>query len=297
MTPSNPTNSQPLIYRIADKLGVFHLVAPVDHTHAQSEVEGLAAALAAKANAIPAGSPTGAIVIVGTSGEISRSNKTITDLLNAIAAKADKNKLGDSDTLVQIDNDTLYLSALRKIVLGIVDPDDEFVEISNDNIPNLRRALAEPDTAPTANSTNLVTSGGVAAAIAQLANLIPAHQIADILPAEANSYSAELHDQWIANTWDYLLQTDRSIKIIMSVNGYSESPSGSTLLGELSVEITLIPGQKTTVNFESLCDAQFISEIGETGDRYELNYYQLKTTDTAEDKTVCLISAFVSSAS
>ena len=41
MNPSNPTNSQPLIYRIADALGVFHLVAPVDHTHTYAEVPGL----------------------------------------------------------------------------------------------------------------------------------------------------------------------------------------------------------------------------------------------------------------
>lgn len=89
MTPSNPDNQNPLIYRICDALGVFHIVAPVNHTHAQSEIEGLAAALVEKANAIPAGFPSGAIVIAGTSGEIARSNKTITDLLNAIAAKQD----------------------------------------------------------------------------------------------------------------------------------------------------------------------------------------------------------------
>lgn len=41
MTPNNPTNNQPLIYRIADALGVFHLVAPVNHTHAPSEIDGL----------------------------------------------------------------------------------------------------------------------------------------------------------------------------------------------------------------------------------------------------------------
>lgn len=41
MTPSNPDNQQPLIYRIADALGVFHLVAPVNHTHSPAEVEGL----------------------------------------------------------------------------------------------------------------------------------------------------------------------------------------------------------------------------------------------------------------
>ena len=89
MTPSNPTNSQPLIYRIADALGVFHLVAPVNHTHPASEIEGLPEALAAKANAVPAGSPTGGIVIANTAGELSRSSKTVTDLENAIAAKQD----------------------------------------------------------------------------------------------------------------------------------------------------------------------------------------------------------------
>ena len=114
MTPSNPTNSQPLIYRIADALGVFHLVAPVNHTHAQSEVEGLTDALAAKANAVAAGSPTGGIIIANTAGELFRSSKTVTDLENAIAAK--------------MDNKTI-------------------------------------DSTPTANSTNLVTSGGVKDAI------------------------------------------------------------------------------------------------------------------------------------
>ena len=134
MTPSNPDNNQPLIYRICDAAGVFHLVAPVNHTHTYADISGLAdeiselwagvnekasqedmtEALAGKANAIPAGSPSGGIVIAGTSGEIGRSDKTITDLLNAIAAKQD--------------------------------------------------ALTF-DTTPTANSTNPVTSGGVKAAI------------------------------------------------------------------------------------------------------------------------------------
>ena len=42
MTPSNPDNQQSLIYRIADALGVFHLVAPVNHTHTYAEIPGLA---------------------------------------------------------------------------------------------------------------------------------------------------------------------------------------------------------------------------------------------------------------
>lgn len=51
MTPSNPDNQQPLIFRICDALGVFHIVAPVNHTHAQSEIDGLQAALLSKADA------------------------------------------------------------------------------------------------------------------------------------------------------------------------------------------------------------------------------------------------------
>ena len=134
MEPNNPDNQQPLIYRIADAAGVFHLVAPVNHTHTYQDVPGLTGelnelwsglnekanaedvteALAGKANAIGAGSPTGGIVIANTAGELMRSPKTITDLENAIAAKQD--------------------------------------------------ALTF-DTTPTANSTNPVTSGGVKAAI------------------------------------------------------------------------------------------------------------------------------------
>lgn len=135
MTPDNPnTNNTPLIYRICDAAGVFHLVAPVNHTHTYQDVPGLAGelnelwsglnekanaedvteALAGKANAVAAGSPAGGIIIAGTSGELARSNKTVQDLLNAIDAKQD--------------------------------------------------ALTF-DTTPTANSTNPVTSGGVKAAI------------------------------------------------------------------------------------------------------------------------------------
>ena len=184
MTPSNPDNSQPLIYRIADALGVFHLVAPVNHTHSQAEIDGLAAALAAKANAIPAGSPTGGIVIANTAGELLRSSKTVMDLENAIAAKADKNELGDSEsgTFVQIDNDILRLSAYQKMVLGISEPDDEFVEISNDNIQNLRRALTNPDSTPTASSDNLITSGAVAAALTRSVLIITSNIDVEGLP-------------------------------------------------------------------------------------------------------------------
>lgn len=89
MTPANPDNNKPFIYRIVDALGITHLVVAVQHSHLMSEIEGLVSALAAKANAIGAGSPTGAIVIANTAGELVRSPKTIADLENAIAAKQD----------------------------------------------------------------------------------------------------------------------------------------------------------------------------------------------------------------
>jgi hypothetical protein len=42
MTPSNNPNGEPLIYRICDAAGVFHLVAPVNHTHTYADIPGLA---------------------------------------------------------------------------------------------------------------------------------------------------------------------------------------------------------------------------------------------------------------
>ena len=217
MTPSNPnTNNTPLIYRIADAAGVFHLVAPVDHTHTYQDVPGLTdelselwaglnekanqedmtEALAGKANAIGAGSPSGAIVIVGTSGEISRSNKTITDLLNAIAAKQDALTFDSTPTAGSTNPVTsggvkAALDAKRQIrqddsetsdhaiVSATAEDGDVYIRfsvregdniksasITLDNIENLIRALIDPDSTPTANSDNLVTSGGVAVALA-----------------------------------------------------------------------------------------------------------------------------------
>lgn len=196
MTPSNPDNSQPLIYRICDAAGVFHIVAPVNHTHSQAEIEGLAAALAGKANAIPAGYPSGAIVIVDTSGNIGRSDKTIPDLLNVIAAKQDvltfdttptansTNPVTSGGVKAALDQkaDTLHGHTSiqdeedAKLASVITSEDTVNIEVRNEdgggectikpsNISNLIRALSDPDTAPTANSNKLVTSGGVKTAI------------------------------------------------------------------------------------------------------------------------------------
>ena len=89
MTPSNPTNGQPFIYRIMDALGVKHQVVPVNHTH--------------------------------------------------------RELVGDSISLI----------------VGGTE-----IEIELSDVPNLLRALSEPDSVPTANSNELVKSGGVYSALA-----------------------------------------------------------------------------------------------------------------------------------
>ena len=124
MTPSNPSNSQPLIYRICDSLGVFHLVAPVNHTHQQSEVEGLPAALAGKANV----NHTHSLIIYG------------------------------EDNYIQAADGAINISVTDGESGGEA-------EITPSNIANLNRALSDPDSTPTANSDNFVTSGGVKAAL------------------------------------------------------------------------------------------------------------------------------------
>ena len=84
MTPTNPDNSQPLIYRILDSLGVAHLVAPVNHTHEQSEVNGLISALAAKLAKLTSFT-TGNFVKVKSDGTLEDSGKKASDFADAAA--------------------------------------------------------------------------------------------------------------------------------------------------------------------------------------------------------------------
>lgn len=295
MTPTN-TAMTPEIKNIADNNGDKHTVVPTPHNHSQKEVDGLTAALAAKANAIPAGSPSGAIVIVGTSGEILRSGKTITDLLNAISAKADKNELGDSEsgTFVQIDNDILRLSAYQKMVLGISEPDDEFVEISNDNIQNLRRALTNPDSTPTANSDNLVTSGGVKAAIdALLTNRIPIHQVAAILPKTTGYGSEHELQSWLGDgKMALVLQTARPVEVSIEATGVDDAPDG-TWSGSTDISFDLGQGIRTVKNIYDLMDAQLQNDYpGERIGAIENWKISVYAKDTVEKDTACLINFY-----
>ena len=128
MTLSNPTNGQPLIYRIMDALGVSHLVACINHTHEQSEVEGLPAALNNKA-------------------PINHDHTSIGEDTDESAAEV-------------IANEGRVHIEVREVSEGGGECD-----ITPSNIGNLARALETPDSTPTTGSDKLVTSGGVKAAL------------------------------------------------------------------------------------------------------------------------------------
>ena len=187
MTPSNPSNSQPLIYRIADALGVFHLVAPVNHTHAQSEIDGLTTALAAKANAADvttalAAKANAADVTTALAGKM--DNKTIDSapannadhlvsskgVYDALAEKADSvhshSSIDSGEASVSANYDTVEVEGRKfKITLEDGNGNEDYVEITEEDLVNFKRALQNPDSTPTASSDKLVTSGGVKAAL------------------------------------------------------------------------------------------------------------------------------------
>ena len=127
MTPSNPTNGQPLIYRIMDARGVSHLVVCINHTHEQSEVEGLPAALNSKA---PIDHDHTSI---GEDTDVDAADVTASEGIVHIEVR-DQSGGGECD-------------------------------ITPSNIGNFIRALEDPESTPTTNSDKLVTSGGVKAAL------------------------------------------------------------------------------------------------------------------------------------
>ena len=213
MTPTPPSGSNPLIYRIADALGVFHLVAPVIHTHTISEItdldsyipdqiaggaSGHEAYFAILSNGAIAGSTnTGFGIALRVNGQTKIFEVTADTIENLLRAQSnpDSTPTADSDKLVtsggvkaaldeknqirQDDTETsdhAIVSATASegdvyILLSVREGNNiKSVHITPDNMENLIRALLNPDTAPTANSTNLVTSGGVKAALVAKAN-------------------------------------------------------------------------------------------------------------------------------
>lgn len=179
MTPSNPSNQNPFILCIMDARGIPHQVAPLEHTHSYAEVPGLAdeiselwagvnekadqeamtEALTAKQDALtfdstPTVNSTNPVTSGGVAAALAqKANKILID--NTVSG------VGRAFIQLGTDDETEIHVEIQVAKNGVTDNAD----ITVDNIPNLQRALQTPDSTPTSNSNNLVTSGGVKAAI------------------------------------------------------------------------------------------------------------------------------------
>lgn len=290
MTPSNPTNQQPLIYRIADALGITHLVVAVQHSHLMSEITGLAAALAAKQDALNFDTtPTEGSTNPVTSGGI----KT------ALNGKANVEHGHDSiggtataqDASVSCELDTVRITAENEVIISI---EGQAIHLSVDNYENLVRALTDPDSTPTANSNNLVTSGGVKAAIeALLTNRIPIHQVAAILPKTRGQGSEYELQNWLGDgKMALVLQTARPVEVNIEATGADDAPDG-TWSGSTDISFDLEQGIRTVKNIYDLMDAQLQNDY--PGERigvivnWKISVY---AKDTVPADTACLINFY-----
>lgn len=290
MTPSNPTNSQPLIYRIADAAGVFHLVAPVDHTHSQAEIDGLAAALAGKQNILNFDTtPTAGSTNPVTSGGV----KT------ALNGKANANHGHESiggtgsaqDAYVECNQDIVKISAEGEVIIEI---QGQAIHLTVDNYDNLVRALTKPDNTPTANSDNLVTSGGVKEAIDALAtSVVPIHQVAAILPKTRGQGSEYELQGWLGDgKMALVLQTARPVEVSIEATGVDDAPDG-TWSGSTDFSFDLGQGIRTVKNIYDLMYAELQSSYpGERIGVIENWKICVYAKDTVIADTACLINFY-----
>jgi hypothetical protein len=164
MTPSNHDNNQPLIYRIADAAGIFHLVAPVNHTHSQSEIQGLEAALSVKQDALTFDTtPTEGSTNPVTSGGV----KEAIDNHIVSTVTRDDFESGKYAQVFVLANGGVGVQTSTGFGVALqVNGNTKWFMVDPDTIDNIIRASQSPDSTPTANSNKLVTSDGVAAALA-----------------------------------------------------------------------------------------------------------------------------------
>ena len=303
MTPSNPDNSQPFIYRICDAAGVFHLVAPVDHHHSLDEIDGLPAALASKANAADVQT-----ALEGKQNSLTFDTEPTTGSTNpvtsggvktALNGKANANHGHESiggtgsaqDAYVECNQDIVKISAEGEVIIEI---QGQAIHLTVDNYDNLVRALANPDTTPKTNSNMLITSGGVKAAIdALLTNRIPIHQVAAILPKTSGQASVEEALSWLGDgKMALMLQTARPITVSIEALGADDSPEG-TWSGTTDISFDLTPGVRTVKNIYDLISAQLSSDYPDEFIGVITNWkISVYAKDTVEKDTACLINFY-----
>lgn len=170
MEPSNPSINNPLVLYAMDSNGVLHQVAAVNHIHSISEVNGLTSALAATASKV-SGATNDDFAAFDSNGNIKDSGKKATDFAAANHGHdVISGGTGQDTGAVQIlSNGSIVLMSNNGvgIVIG-----SKTAELNATTIDNLIRALQTPDSTPTADSDKLVTSGGVAAALADVVDTI-----------------------------------------------------------------------------------------------------------------------------
>ena len=303
MTPSNPDNSQPFIYRICDAAGVFHLVAPVIHNHDQSEVEGLESALstinttlASKANAADVqtalAGKQNTLTFDSTPTAGSTNPVTSGGVKAALNTKANANHSHDS---ISSDEDNSVSVSDGAVIIELNDGETGGeLEIPVEKLGNLQRAINDPDSTPTTNSDNLVTSGGVKAAIdALLTNRIPIHQVAAILPKTTGHGSEQELQNWLGDgKMALVLQTARPVTVSIEALGVDDSPEG-TWSGSTDFSFDLGQGIRTVKNIYDLMYAQleydypgeFIGSIT----NWKISIY---AKDTVGKDTACLINFY-----
>lgn len=153
MTPTNANNGNALIYRILDALGVNHQVAPVAHTHEQSEVSGLASALAGKQATLTFDdAPTS-----GSNNPV-KSGGIFTAIANAVANKLTKLTTFTTGNFVKVKSDGTLEDSGKKA------SDFADAAATATALAGKQNTLTF-DSTPTANSTNPVTSGGIKTAL------------------------------------------------------------------------------------------------------------------------------------
>jgi hypothetical protein len=166
--------------------------------------------------------------------------------------------------------------------------------IKPSNIGNLIRALSNPDSTPTASSNNLVTSGGVKAAIDALTtSVVPIHQVAAILPktsGDSTSYEAQ---SWLGDgKMALVLQTARPITVCIEAIGYDDSPDG-TWSGSADIYFDLAQGIRTVKNIYDLMSAQLQNDYpGEYVGFIKDWEIFVEAKDTVGADTACLINFY-----
>ena len=195
MTPSN-TPITPQINNIADSGGNKHTVVPSNHTHSQSEVDGLTAALAGKIGIVS--SPTaGHLPKLKSDGALEDSGIPI----NNLATQADLANINMS--LAQ----KLGMFNMQQSVAGHLPVITSLgrLEDSGKGLSDLQTKLTF-DTTPTSNSTNPVTSGGVKAALDGKEDIAPKLRVLYSLVGGTKILTEEQQgdlEKFISQIWDY----------------------------------------------------------------------------------------------